>query len=247
MPKKARGAETQTVHAFERTLTRTVGYKYLLALPAGYEARGERRWPLLLFLHGSGERGDDVWTVAKHGPPKLLRTGEPPPAAGELARHFIVVSPQCPKNKWWDTDALLALLDEIESTHAVDRTRVYVTGLSMGGFAAWELGLGHPERFAAMAAVCGGGQFSTAFMSHTHKRAELRSLGVWAFHGARDKSVPLVESERMIDALKKYDVAEVQLTVYPDAEHDSWTETYANPELYRWLLRHTRPAAGEKR
>jgi predicted peptidase len=243
MPKKTRAADTQTVHRFEQSITRTVGYKYLLGLPDGYSAQGERRWPLLFFLHGSGERGDDVWAIARHGPPKLLKTGKPEDAARALAKNFIVVSPQCPKNKWWDTETLLALLDEIIATHQVDRGRVYLTGLSMGGFATWQLGLAYPERFAAIVPVCGGGDFATLFMSHTHKRAPLRSLAVWAFHGAKDNSVPLVESQRMVDALKKYDSDEVRFTVYPDAEHDSWTETYANARLYAWLLRHTRAGA----
>lgn len=247
MSNQGRAAETQTVHSFERTLTKTVGYKYLLALPEGYGAKGERRWPLLLFLHGSGERGDDVWSVAKHGPPKLLQSHAPDGAARALAENFIVVSPQCPKNKWWDTEALLALLDEVMATHAVDPARVYLTGLSMGGFGAWDLGLAYPERFAALVPVCGGGQFATVFQSNTHKRSDLRSLGVWAFHGAKDKSVPLAESERMVEVLKKFEVTDVQLTVYPEAQHDSWTQTYANPELYAWLLRHVRSNPSESK
>lgn len=240
MPKKARAAESQTVHAFERTVTRTIGYKFLLALPQGYSPRGERRWPLLLFLHGSGERGNDVWSVANHGPPKLLRSGGADAATRMLAENFIVVSPQCPKNGWWETEALLALLDEIIATHQVDRARVYLTGLSMGGFGAWHLGLSHPERFAALAPICGGGDFPSLHLADTHKRVPLRSLAVWAFHGAKDRSVPLDESERMIAALKHHQVNEAKLTVYPDAGHDSWTRTYANPELYTWFLRHVR-------
>jgi predicted peptidase len=246
MPKQARAANAQTVHAFEQTVTKTIGYKYLLSLPAGYEARGGRRWPLLLFLHGSGERGNDVRSVANHGPPKLLEQGAPQPAATELAKNFIVVSPQCPKNQWWDTATLLALLDHVMAEHAVDRNRVYLTGLSMGGFGAWELGLAYPERFAAMAPICGGGNFATGFMSYTHKRADLRRLAVWAFHGAKDGSVPLAESQRMVDSLRSYNVDEVEFTVYPDATHDSWTATYENPELYAWFLRHARHARPER-
>lgn len=241
--RSSRASESQTVHSFERTLTRSVGYKYLLALPTGYDAARGRRWPLILFLHGSGERGDDVWSVAKHGPPKLLRGGASTPAATLLAENFIVVSPQCPKGAWWDTATLLALLDEIATTHQVDARRVYLTGLSMGGFGAWELGISHPERFAAMIAICGGGSFATIFQASAQKRQELRSLGIWAFHGAKDESVPLAESQRMIDMLKVAKVEDVQLTVYPDAKHDSWTVTFANPEIYHWLLRHERPVA----
>jgi predicted peptidase len=237
----AQAAETQTIHHLERTITKTVGYKYLLALPTGYDKRSEKQWPLMLFLHGSGERGDDVWSVARHGPPKLLR-GEPTgDAATLLAQNFIVVSPQCPKHQWWDRDSLLALLDEVITTHNVDRSRVYLTGLSMGGYAAWELGVAFPERFAALVPVCGGGNLGTVFSSLQTRRDPLRNLPVWAFHGAKDETVPLVESERMIEFLKRAKASDVQLTVYPNAKHDSWTETYANPELYRWLLQR-RPA-----
>lgn len=242
MPKSR--AQSQTVHHFERSVTRTLGYKYLLALPEGYDPKSRARWPLILFLHGSGERGDDVWSVANHGPPKLLRgenlTRRERESAKLLAGKFIVVSPQCPKNKWWDTDALLALLDEIERTHRVDPRRVYLTGLSMGGYGAWALGLAFPERFAALAPVCGGGEFLTPFMSSHLKRDALRRLPVWAFHGAKDPTVPLSESERMIAMLKHMQVENPQLTVYPEAQHDSWTETYADPALYTWLLRQSR-------
>lgn len=233
-------ADPQTPHAFEHTLTKSVSYKYLLALPDDYAAGGEKRWPLLLFLHGSGERGDDLWAVAKHGPPKLLRTEARDPATQRLAENFIVVSPQCPKGRWWDTEAIAALLDEIMASHKVDPRRVYLTGLSMGGYATWELGLAYPERFAAIVPICGGGTLATLFVSNTTKRQELRTLGVWAFHGAKDETVPLNESQRLVDFLKKAKVDDVQLTIYPEAKHDSWTETYANPELYAWLLRHER-------
>lgn len=237
---KSRAAETQTVHAFERTINKSVGYKYLLSLPAGYSAKSRERWPLIFFLHGSGERGDDVWTVARHGPPKLLRGPRRDAAAALLSEKFIVVSPQCPKGKWWDSETLLALLDDVLANYEIDPRRVYLTGLSMGGFAAWDLGTAYPERFAALAPICGGGQFATTFVSHTHKRTDLRRLPIWAFHGAKDDSVPLAESERMVGLMKHFKVEDVRLTVYPEAKHDSWTETYANPELYAWFLRHER-------
>lgn len=242
---KSRAAESQTVHHFERTVSVTLGYKYLLALPQGYDPKSAKRWPLLLFLHGSGERGDDVWAVANHGPPKLLRgknlSARERVSAKLLAEKFIVVSPQCPKNKAWDSAALLALLDEIESTHHVDPRRVYLTGLSMGGYGAWALGLAHPDRFAALVPICGGGEFFTPYMSSLLKRDDLRRLPVWAFHGAKDPTVPVAESERMIAMLQHMEAGNPQLTVYPEAQHDSWTEAYATPELYTWLLQHARP------
>jgi predicted peptidase len=135
---------------------------------------------------------------------------------------------------------VLGLLNEITGKYAVDTNRIYLTGLSMGGFGTWDLGLTHPEKFAAIVPICGGGQMIAVLLSSHDNGQALRSLGVWAFHGGKDPVVPLEESQRMVDALKKAGVQDVKLTVYPEAQHDSWTETYNNPELYDWLLKHER-------
>jgi predicted peptidase len=219
----------QTAQQFHLERKQVLAADYLLFLPAGYGADPAKRWPLILFLHGAGERGTNLWLVAKHGPPKI--------AAAETNLPFIVVSPQCPDGKIWSDDLLLALLDDIENKYAVDTHRVYLTGLSMGGFGTWSLGLSHPERFAAIAPICGGGNFITPLLAD---KSTLASLPVWAFHGAKDPVVPLEESERMVNYLKKIGVREVKLTVYPDAQHDCWTQTYANPELFAWFLEHSR-------
>lgn len=242
LPSPAHAAENQTEHRFERTISRTVAYKYLVYHPKGYAADTTKRWPVILFLHGAGERGDDVWKVAKHGPPKLIREAGDSPAAKLLKENFIVVSPQCPANKWWETEGLLGLLDEVSAAHRIDASRVYLTGLSMGGFGSWALGVTQPDRFAALAPICGGGDFVSVVLGSTQKREALRTLPIWAFHGAKDPTVPLDESERMVERLKKAKVESVQLTVYPEAKHDSWTETYNNPELYTWFLKHSRKA-----
>ena len=258
----ALAAETQSVASFKGTITKTIGYEYLLSLPTGYDAADSKQWPVILFLHGSGERGTDPWLVAKHGPPKLIRgdtssanpAGNGPttaavttearaqsePAAEQLRKNFIVVSPQCPAGAGWDDDAVLALLDEAIAKHKADPRRIYLTGLSMGGYGAWSVGLKYPERFAAIVPICGGGQYVDVLRSSRDKKAAFLSLGVWAFHGAKDSSVSPEESERMVAALRKAGVTDLDLTVYPEAKHDSWTETYANPELYTWLLKHQR-------
>jgi predicted peptidase len=224
---------TQMVKQFQFSRTERFDVNYLLFLPQGYDAKAEKRWPLILFLHGAGERGTNIWKVATHGPPKNV-TGHPD-------FPFIIVSPQCPEHQIWSKDVLLALLDDITAKYAVDTKRVYLTGLSMGGYGTWDLGLAYPERFAAVVPICGGGQVITVLLASGAKGQALKTLGVWAFHGGKDPVVPLEESQRMVDALKKAGVPDVKLTVYPEAQHDSWTETYKNPALYEWLLKHERP------
>jgi predicted peptidase len=216
--KSIRGAQ-QKAH-LDRAYRVTMDY--LLYLPKTYEERDH--WPLLLFLHGAGERGSDLDLVKKHGPPKLIEAGQDMP--------FIVVSPQCSRRRWWQPWELAALVDEICEKHHVDQDRIYVTGLSMGGFGTWALAAYQPDRFAAIAPICGGGE--------TRWARNLSHLPIWVFHGAKDEAVPLARSEEMVEALKRAG-GNVKFTVYPEAEHDSWTETYDNPELYQWLLEQKRP------
>lgn len=208
---------------FEAQITKTVRLEYLLALPEGYGS--DKKWPLILFLHGAGERGGDLELVKKHGIPRIVEQKEDFP--------FIAVSPQCPRWSWWtaETEALDALLDEIVSRYAVDTDRVYLTGLSMGGYGTWHLATAYPERFAAIAPICGGGD--------PEKACVLKDIPVWVFHGAEDKTVPPEQSRRMVKALENCE-ADVRFTIYPEAGHDSWTETYNNPELYEWFLKHKR-------
>ena len=157
-----------------------------------------------------------------------------------LAENFILVSPQCPSGQSWDSEVLLRLLDSVIASHKVDSGRVYLTGLSMGGFGSWALLAQAPERFAAVAPICGGGNSIDILLSAREKAAALKSLPVWAFHGAKDPVVQVTESERMVTLLKKAGVKEVELTIYPAANHDSWTATYNNPKLYEWFLAHAR-------
>ena len=229
----------QKSKTFEKQVTRTMSANYLLFLPKGYEPKGDKKWPLMIFLHGAGERGSELKKVAVHGPPKIVKSQPDFP--------FIVVSPQCPENQSWSNDLVLALMDEIIATHQVDTNRVYLTGLSMGGFGTWSLALQYPERFAAVAPICGGGNTIDALLTPKRKTTALKTLGVWAFHGAKDSVVKPSESERMVDALKRVGVTDLQLTVYPEAQHDSWTETYANPKLYEWFLAHERKAEPAKK
>ncbi len=222
----------QQARSFTKHITRTVRLDYLLFMPPESPSHPEKIWPLLLFLHGAGERGSDLWLVSKHGPPKILRTKPDLP--------FIVVSPQCPTAETWSNDALIALLDDLSEQLPVDRTRVYLTGLSMGGYGTWSLGTTYPDRFAAIAPICGGGDPVRILLASGNRAEALRTLHVWAFHGAKDPVVSVEESRRMVDALKRFGSRQVELTIYPEAGHDAWTETYSNPKLYDWLLSHKR-------
>ena len=217
-------ADEQITTSFEKKIERTLKLNFLLHLPKNYEADQDSRFPLMIFLHGAGERGDDLSKVKVHGPPKMVENGEDFP--------FILASPQCPKDSWWTEEPVLELVDYLEATYRVDPARIYLTGLSMGGYGTWHFATRAPERFAAIAPVCGGGV--------PYKMRWIKDLPVWAFHGAKDSVVPSLDSERLIEALEKQGNKSAKLTVYPEASHDSWTATYANPELYRWFLSHSR-------
>ncbi len=196
---------------------------YLLFLPKHYEEDPTKRWPLILFLHGSGERGSDPNKIKKYGLPKLLEENPNLP--------FIVVSPLCPAGLHWTflLKSINNLLDHLLTQHQADSQRIYLTGISMGGYGAWYLSMAYPDRFAAVVPICGGGD--------PRKVNLIKHLPIWVFHGGQDYVVPLKESEIMVSALRKAG-SNVKFTIYPEAGHDSWTETYANPELYEWFLQH---------
>jgi predicted esterase len=228
-------------------------YKHLVYLPVGYEeqatkgrrdegmkgvetagASGSRtRYPLVLFLHGKGERGDNLVQIKESALPSRLEYD------AKFREQFpaIVVAPQCPANEWWSTDELAMLLDEVQTRYRVDPDRLYVTGMSMGGYGTWALASAFPDRFAAIVPVCGGGDL--AEVDH------LLHLPIWAFHGNKDDVVPIDESQKMVTALQSVG-GDVRFTVYPDSGHDAWTDTYANPEVYTWLFSHKRVVGSEK-
>ena len=218
----------QTAHTFSRRVLRTFSLDYLLHVPPTHARR--ERLPLILFLHGSGERGSDPTKIKSHGIPLVVEQQPDFP--------FITLAPQCPEHKTWIllTDVLLLLLDEVMKRHAVDEARVYLTGLSMGGYGAWHLGSEHPERFAAVVPVCGG---FDALLGYPERVCGLRDTPVWAFHGAKDKVVPPSEPRALARQLRRCG-GNVRLTIYPDLGHDCWTRTYADPALYAWLLQQRR-------
>ena len=212
---------------FSASISKTVTLPHLLYLPEGYGTDRDRRWPLIVFLHGSGERGTEIERVKTNGLPRRLDEG--------LALPAIVISPQCPLDaRWtdvWMVEGVNALIDDALTRYRIDPDRVSLTGLSMGGRGTWALGIAHPEKFAALAPVCGGGDPDLAY--------RLRRVPIWAFHGAEDPVVPLSETQAMAEALARYQ-GEILLTVFPDTGHDSWIQAYADPALYSWLLAQVR-------
>jgi predicted peptidase len=211
----------QTAHTFEHQ----VSLRYLLFLPQAYGQDPEKKWPLILCLHGAGERGEDLALVKVHGIAKIVEHRPDFP--------FVCVSPQCPEDSWWPdyTQTLKGLIDDILAQYAVDGTRLYLTGLSMGGYGTWALATRYPDLFAAIAPICGGGNPEVA--------PALKEVAVWAFHGEADDLVPLQASQRMVDALRVAG-GDVRFTVYPGVGHDAWTQTYQDPALYDWFLQHRR-------
>jgi predicted peptidase len=205
------------VQTLDRRVVTDVDGQYQLFLPADYNASSER-WPLILFLHGGGERGTSIERVKVHGPLKV--------AAQRPEFPFIIVAPQVAENMIWSTARLDALLDDVVERYRVDPERIYVTGLSMGGYGAWHLAMEYPHRFAALVPISGGATPSGM--------CALKHLPIWVFHGAKDDIIKLDRSEELVERLKRCG-ADVKFTVYPDAGHDAWTRTYDNPELYEWM------------
>ena len=198
---------------------------YLLFLPRGYSE--SQKYPLIFFLHGAGERGSDPEMLKLHGIPKI--------AEGNPDFGFIAVAPQCPLGKWWtqvDPALFKGLLDSVVAAHSVDTDRMYLTGISMGGYGTWHFASAYPDTFAAVVPICGGGD--------PDKVCALKDTPVWVFHGARDNVVLPRESIKMVDALKECGSTRVKFTLYSSADHDSWTRTYNSPRLYEWMLEHKR-------
>lgn len=195
------------------------GVHYLEYIPE--KSSKTEKLPLLIFLHGMGERGDDLSKLKVHGPPSFLDDTNDFP--------FICISPQCPDTIYWNEDLLLPFYEEIMDQYPIDKSRIYITGLSMGGYGTWSSIIALPDLFAAAAPICGGGDPS--------KLDAIKSIPIWVFHGAKDDVVPLIRSEEMVSGLKKLG-SDIKFTIYPEVYHDSWTETYINPKLYDWFLSH---------
>jgi predicted peptidase len=214
---------TVVMVAGEDGTQREATLRYLLYLPAEYTADEGKKWPLVLFLHGSGERGNDLEQVKKHGPPKILEAKPDIPA--------IVVSPQCPTDSRWNAHELAKLVDALANTYQVDRERLYVTGLSMGGSGTWSLLAEYPTLFAAAVPICGRGDLE--------KLDKIAQTPSWIFVGGKDREEVVKANEEIAAALKKAG-AKTDFKLYPDLPHDCWTVTYEDPKVWEWLLAQSR-------
>jgi predicted peptidase len=215
----------QVQAAYRLPSGRKVGF--LLFVPREFGTDPARRWPLLFFLHGSGESGTDLERVKLWGPPQMVESRPDFP--------FVLASPQVLDDADFDVDALDALRGEMIRRLPIDPDRVLVTGLSLGGYAAWTWAIAHRASLAAIAPIAGGADPARA--------CAIRDLPAWAFHGAADDSVPIHEDQRFIDALRACG-GTPRFTIYPDTDHaGSWVKAYADPELYAWLLAQRRSAS----
>lgn len=222
---------------------------YRILYPENFDK--SKKYPLVLMLHGSGERGNDNELQLTHGAALFVNP--------EVRKKYpaIVIFPQCPAEDYWSNvnrdsivngkrdyvfredgeptpamKMLIAFIDDVLKKPYIDQERLYVGGLSMGGMGTFELLSRKPHLFAAAFAICGGGHPNTV-------RPYAKHVSLWVFHGEQDDVVPIHHSEVMVDALKKSG-ADVRFTVYPDVKHESWEKAFAEPDLLPWLFSHSR-------
>lgn len=201
---------------------------YLLYMPADFKAEDNQKFPLIFFLHGRGESNGPLSLVAKWGPPMFAARGDKLP--------YVIVSPQCPAEDWWASEEqqkrLVSLLDQVVTKYKIDETRIYLTGLSMGGYGSWKLAAKYPNRFAAVVPVCGSGDPDDA--------EKLKDIPIWVFHGDQDRAVPFKKSVEMVEAIKKAGGESIRFTSLEHFGHNSWTAAYGAPELYQWMNQQTK-------
>ena len=203
------------------TINKKVRLNTIVNLPSGYQNNGEKRYPLILFLHGSGERGNKVENIKKYGIHRYIGKRDIP---------AIIISPQCAANSFWDKyiDDLETLIAEMTKEYKVDENRIYLIGISLGAFAAWNFGMQKPDLFAAIVPIAGGAmlpQFSY----------RMKNTPVYAFHGAKDNVVLVEESIKAVSALREAG-GNVELTIVEDAGHELCTTVFGRDELYEWLF-----------
>lgn len=210
-------AQTEVNGKIETKIVTQKELNYALHIP---ENTKEKK-PLILFLHGSGEKGNDIEKVKVHGPFKYLKTHD---------LDAYVLAPQCPENEYWDSEVLYRLILKIQKEYNIDSNRIYLTGLSMGGWGAWNLAFEHPETFAALVPIAG-------FVDRVPmiENCKITTIPIRIFHGLLDDVVDVNYSITIYKKLKACD-ADIKLTIFDDANHDSWTRVYDNKEIYDWMF-----------
>jgi len=192
---------------------------YIISYPDDFDE--QKNYPLIIYIHGAGGRGNNPELLMSLGLVYEIKKGRKLP--------FVVAAPQCYADTWFEIfDKLLAFIEHMINSGYVDKTRVYLTGASMGGYTSWQVAMTRPEWFAALVPICGGGMYWNA--------GRLKDVPVWAFHGALDDVVYVTESINMVNAVNKAG-GNAMLTVYPDVAHNSWERAFASDELYEWLMR----------
>lgn len=207
----------EIVGSFKKEIKTTITVNYILQLPEN----PKEKMPLMVFLHGSGERGTDVTLVKKNGPFNYQNL---------IKERVAILAPQCPENTWWNTDEIYQLIQSICAKYPIDTNRIYLTGLSMGGWGTWKLATEYPELFAAVAPVCG--VTDTEIYRNV---AVLKDMPVHIFHGAMDDIVGPNMSIEIYQKLKKINL-NCNLTIFPNDNHNSWDSTYGDPKFYEWMF-----------
>lgn len=211
-------AQTQLNGTIKTEINQKRELNYVLYVPK--EVKENK--PLIIFLHGSGEKGNDIEKVKVHGPFKYLRNHE---------IDAFVLAPQCPENEYWNSEALYNLILKIQKENKIDSNRIYLTGLSMGAWGAWNLAFAHPEVFAALVPIAG-------FVDRIPmiENCKIKAIPTRIFHGLLDDVVDVNYSISIYKKLQKCN-PDVELTIFDDANHDSWTRVYDNKDTYEWMLK----------
>ena len=220
-------------------------YPYVVYVPRDFDRA--RKWPVILFLHGAGERGSDGLRPTQIGLSAAIRSDSSRVPA-------IVVFPQVPSDERWigePADAAMAALDAATKEFHGDRNRTYLTGLSMGGYGTIHLALAHPERFAALVVVCGGLLPHATTVSvqrsplipadagpYAFVARALRDKPVWLFHGAADQTIPVDESRHIYAELQSAGAKDAHYNEYPGVGHNAWDKAYFEPSMWQWLFGH---------
>lgn len=211
--------------SFQTVIPRPYQLPYQVYLPPDYGIDPRRSWPLILSLHGAAARGENPAEILKEGLPSAIEDGMDYP--------FVVVSPLCPEQTWW-SDHILAidvLLKEVGDRYTVDRNRIFVTGVSMGGYGVWHLGAAYPDRFAGLVPVSGGAAW---FYGFPERARTISQVPIWVFHGEADPIVPLREATILVDEMKESG-GNIKFSVVPNGGHDIWKQVYRQPDLIEWM------------